>query len=53
MPLQIVEDRNIPDSEHNLDAALNYSQKRRPQFKIQDGSAVEESHNVESDNFSR
>ena len=49
MPLQIVEDRSIPDSEHNLDAALNYSPKRRPQFKIEDGSAVEESHNLPQD----
>ena len=45
----------VPIQEHNLDAAaLKNFLKRRPiQYSRLDGSAVEETHNMESDNFSR
>ena len=40
----ITNNRSIPDSEHNLDAALNYFLKRRPIWDSRlDDSAVEES----------
>ena len=45
----------MPIQEHNLDAAaLKNFLKRRPiQYSRLDGSAVEETHNMESDDFSR
>ena len=54
VPLQIIDEWQIQNSEHNLDAALNHFLKRRPIWDLRlDGSAVEESHNLESDNSSR